>query len=646
MQPPLNRCDPDSAFHRVRPKVCSEIISSPSREPSRNRHRSPSSPIALAILSLLLLVRAPAFGTTVADLTARHYTTASITVSGQHHLSRSEVLSVMTTKERPVYQIWKPLPDFDPRTFSDDLTRIKRLYEARGYYNARVTYNLTLHDNEVTVHLGIDEGKPIIVNTVQMNVPRNAPLPQQLDSSFKLPLKQGDVFDQDTYQATAHNLLNVYTSHSYAHATVQRHAVVEIASLRARVRYNVCPGVRCVFGRTSITGTRKVNPDLVREQLTYMPGEPFDSRKLTASRDAIVALNVFDAVDIKQGAPASDTAIIPITISLHEGPKHTLNGGIGYNTQTQLNVMVGWTDYNFAGGGRQFSLTGTYSDVTSALDVKLLQPRLFSPQSSLTLEASQQQQTYQTYTGNITGFDPHIDYKFSSSLTVSAGWRLEYLKFNSVNASTVTALGGFRRDGILSGPVAGISFDNTTDVFNPQGGEKVWLLGNISDHSFGADYRYWRVVGEARKYHLIGWQTVLAMRFKVGLSDTLSTIGDVPLSERLYSGGEGSVRGYGLRRIGPLSASNDPLGGLSLVEGSAELRRPVFWKINGALFFDCGQVATEAYDLRVDALQCGYGPALGMTSPVGPINVYAGIPTQKPRGDSNLQIYFSIGQYF
>ena len=66
----------------------------------------------------------------------------------------------------------------------------------------------------------------------------------------------------------------------------------------------------------------------------------------------------------------------------------------------------------------------------------------------------------------------------------------------------------------------------------------------------------------------------------------------------------------------------------------------------GALFFDCGQVATKAYDLRVDALQCGYGPAAGLNSPVGPINFYLGFPTQKPRGDSFWQFYFSIGQYF
>jgi outer membrane protein insertion porin family len=308
--------------------------------------------------------------------------------------------------------------------------------------------------------------------------------------------------------------------------------------------------------------------------------------------------------------------------------------------------MIGFNDYNFLGGGRQFSLTGTYSNVTSALDAKVFQPRFLSSRSRLTLEASQQQQTYQTYTGNISGFDPHVDYKFSSSLTGSVGWRLEYLKFNSVNSSTIKAIGGFRRNGILSGPMFGLTFDNTEDVLNPQRGERVSLVANISDHSLGGDYRYWRMLVEARKYRLIGWRTVLATRLKVGLSDTLGKIGDVPLSERFYSGGEGSVRGYGLRRIGPLSESNDPLGGLSLIEGAVELRRPLFWKLDGALFFDCGQVATKPYDLRVDALQCGYGPAAGMNSPVGPINFYLGFPTQKPRGDSFWQFYFSIGQYF
>jgi outer membrane translocation and assembly module TamA len=144
----------------------------------------------------------------------------------------------------------------------------------------------------------------------------------------------------------------------------------------------------------------------------------------------------------------------------------------------------------------------------------------------------------------------------------------------------------------------------------------------------------------------LGWQTVLATRLRLGLADTFGPNRDIPLSERFYSGGENSVRGYGLRRIGPLSAANDPLGGLSLVEGAVELRRPLFWKIAGAAFFDCGQVSTHSFRVPVDAAQCGYGPALSMVTPVGPMRVDLGIPTKTPRGDSTWQVYFSVGQFF
>jgi outer membrane protein insertion porin family len=598
--------------------------------------------IAVVLISVIPNV---ALASTRADLDpAVKYKTARIDISGVRAFSPANLLAVMATKTRPEYQVWKALPKFDPQAFADDLEHIERYYWVHGYYNAQVSYELEIHGDRVTPHIQVQEGKPVTIAEVRTY--GRSPPPSELDSSFTLPLKKGDVFEQSAYQIGEQNLLDLYTRHSYARAKAQRHAVVNSGSRLARVWYDIEPGSRCVFGKSLVVGTRKVDPKLVREQLTYKPGEPFDSRKLSKSRDAVVGLNLFSAVDFEKEDNRNNPGVVPIRIAVQEGPQHSVNAGVGYNTQTQLNAMIALNDYNFLGGGRQFSLSGTYSNIRNVLDAKLVQPRFISSKTSLTLEASQQQQTYQTYKANISGFDPHLDYQVSSSLVAFAGWRLEYLRFNSVNQSTIAAIGGFRRKGILSGPNAGITFNNTEDPFNPHSGEIVSIYGNISEHALGADYRYWRVTAEGRKYQLVGWKTVLATRFEVGLGDTLSRIGDVPLSERFYSGGEGSVRGYGLRRIGPLSLSNDPLGGLSRIEGSIELRRPLFAKLNGAIFFDCGQVATKPYDLRVDALQCGYGPAASYTTPVGPIRFDVGFPTQKPRGDGSWQFYFSIGQYF
>src|ERR1700758_1085662 len=91
------------------------------------RRGSPSAPTVVAILSILLIVSTRALALTVTDLDpSLHYKLEKIDLAGEHAFSRDAVVSVMTTKERPWYQVWKPLPDFDTQAFTDDLAHIKR----------------------------------------------------------------------------------------------------------------------------------------------------------------------------------------------------------------------------------------------------------------------------------------------------------------------------------------------------------------------------------------------------------------------------------------------------------------------------------------------------------------------------------------
>src|ERR1700730_15164711 len=138
--------------------------------------RAACAPIIVAIVGIILIVYARAFGSTVSDLDPlHHYKLEKIDLSGAHAFSRDAVVSVMTTKERPWYQVWKPLPDFDAQRFTDDLAHIERFYEAHGYYNARITYDLSLSRDKVTLHIKVSEGKPIRVTTIDIKVGNTAP---------------------------------------------------------------------------------------------------------------------------------------------------------------------------------------------------------------------------------------------------------------------------------------------------------------------------------------------------------------------------------------------------------------------------------------------------------------------------------------
>lgn len=602
------------------------------------------------LLAALLSLAKMAWAATLSDLDpAKSYHTAAVTITGNRAFPDQTLIDVMKTKARPFYlnwQFWKAPPVFVPSTFESDLTNLRRFYRSHGYYSAKVSYDLGIKGKDVAAHIHVDEGRPVKIAAVTIDVRGNAPRPRALDPSLKLPLARGDIFEQGDYQIAQQHILAIYMSHGYARARVRRRAEVFAGPRRVYVWYVVNPGPHTVFGRTIVKGTTTVNPELVTRELTYKRGETFDARKLAESRTRVVALNLFSSVEFEPEQDTANPGVAPILIKVNEKTKHSLSLMFGYNTQSQLNVGVGWNDYNFMGGGRQFTLSATYSNVISSLDAKLIQPYFFSPKSTLVLHASQDQELYQTYTLNASRFDPIWSYAFTPQFSSTLGWRIEYLKFNSLNASTIAEIGGVRRQGILSGPAIHLLYKSIDNPMNPSQGVIVTLDANVSDGVFGADYRYWRAEAQIKHYDRLPFGFIFAKRLELGFENTLATIRDIPLSERFYSGGEGSVRGYGLRRIGPISPANQPLGGRTLIETSVELRHSLFWKLEGAAFFDCGQVSVHAYDVPVDALQCGYGPAIGFATPVGPIRFDLGFPTQAPRGDSSWQVYFSIGQYF
>ena len=611
-------------------------------------HGEQLSTLACLLMGFALLAfAAPACASTMEQLNpSRSYRLASMTIAGNHAFADSELLELMRTKAKPAYQFWKKSPPFEPEAFGSDLGRLRDFYRSRGYYRAQVTYDLGVSGDLVAVRINIDEGQPVTVDSITVDVEGGAPSPRTLAPAAQLPLKRNDIFTQSAYQLGDQQLLDLYMRNGYANAEVKRRAEVYLGSDRAHVRYTVRPKVRGVFGKTVVVGTKKVDPRLVLRELTYQRGERFSSTKIESSRKNLLALNLFRSVQFHVMQDPANPAVVPIEIRVHESAPRSGTFQLGYNTETQFNTSLGWRHYNFLGGGRQMSLSATYSNVSSALDARLVQPYLHTRKLRGILEASVNQENYQTYTLYAFRFDPRLEYQFTSALSGYLGYRLEYLKFNSVAPSTVAALGGIRSEGVLSGPGAGLLLDTTENPLNPQHGEIVSLEANTSANVLGGNYGYYRITAVARKYTLLGWNTVLANRLKIGIADTYGPHFDIPLSERFYSGGEGSLRGYGLRRVGPLSAANDPLGGLSVFEGSIELRRPLFWKLSGAAFFDFGQVSVHSFDLPLGSLVYGWGPALSFDSPVGPVRLDLGFPSKTPRGDPNWQIYFSIGQFY
>ncbi len=146
-------------------------------------------------------------------------------------------------------------------------------------------------------------------------------------------------------------------------------------------------------------------------------------------------------------------------------------------------------------------------------------------------------------------------------------------------------------------------------------------------------HQYVRLLGDIRRYEQIGRNSLLAWRLLGGFAHPIGRSQVVPFDRRFYAGGATSIRGWGLRRLGPGAVGRGPNGsgaflrsGDIQMEGSVELRTRIIHDLLGAdwqlaTFTDIGNVwlgpknpGSDAGRFRLDSFykQQAVGSGLGL----------------------------------
>lgn len=143
-------------------------------------------------------------------------------------------------------------------------------------------------------------------------------------------------------------------------------------------------------------------------------------------------------------------------------------------------------------------------------------------------------------------------------------------------------------------------------VFTPGRQEQSLDIFSFAGSDSEVNYRqYVRVVGSVRRYYRLSSRTVFAVKLLGGWVYPVGKSTVAPFTHRFYSGGASSVRGWGLRQLGPGAASfkqltsnrreTNLLGGDIKLEASMELRQTALQDRLGAdwilaTFIDAGNV--------------------------------------------------------
>jgi outer membrane protein insertion porin family/translocation and assembly module TamA len=593
----------------------------------------------------------------------------SITFTGNTHFGSGTLRKAMGTKQRPLFPPWRRGEPYNPPTLDADLLRLKKFYFDRGFLEATVRLESVTEDPErrvVRIVIAIDEGLPTQVTSVSLDGALPETLPATPKLLEELPLQPQEHLNKEDFDGSKSLLLTRLHDAGYARAQVTPQTEVDPEQHTAAVTFTLEPGAPTVFGRITIQGEQQVEEQAIRRQLTIREGQRTSDKALAASADAIYNLGMFQAVTPRALNPEAADAPLDIEFDLVERKPHSIQFGIGYSTTEGFRADAQWIHRNLFRGAQQLTLFARLASIEQKGEVRLHLPYFLAQRTTFTqtLFVRNEQERGVSPGGSFFGvegeaqpaFDlfsygaeSRVEHRFTEHVSGIVGVNFSNNDFSNVDPTSLSAFEqDIAKDNILLIQFAEALWNTSNNLLNPTRG---FLLRGRIEHSTTAlvsDVSFVKLLLEARHYLPLWWHLILATRLKVGGIEPYGDTTEVPFNVRFFAGGPGSVRGFQLNRLGPLNLDGDPIGGMSLIEGSVELRFPLpFLEGLGAvLFVDFGNVFRAPFTYHLNELRYAVGPGLRYNTPVGPFRLDVGFIVDRRPGEEFGRVEFSIGQAF
>lgn len=568
-------------------------------------------------------------------------------VEDQPDLSRllNEVSSLVALKEQP-----PPSPIGLGRRADADLERFRAALRSEGFYDAIVNAEIDVDVVPAKVLILVEEGARYRVTGVHLTGPSGEGLPEGGPSADALGLAVGSPARAPSVVDAEARILPRLAERSYAYAKLlDRRLVVDHATQGMDVTYLVDPGPKVTFGEITFNGLDEVSERAARRRLPWRAGDPYHPATIEDGRQALADLGVFSSVRLRLADEPTTDDTAPILVDLAEREMNYVGFGADYGTEDGFGANAYWGDRNLMGNAEKLRVDASVAGISrrgetsaSDFDYRLAgtyqQPDFLSRNQALNLSAEALSERPDAYRRQALVLTGAIERKLAKGLKASLGVTAEQSRIEESTQTTKNTLIGV--------PMA-LSWDQSNDLLNPTQGFR--LAGAVTPYlaAFGDSSSFAIARVEGRTYFDFkddGWY-VGALRGVYG-----AVIGggllDVPADKRFFAGGGGSIRGYGYQEVGPRDPNGEPLGGVSLLELSAEMRVKVTEDIAVVPFVDAGNVYTSEYPKLGQGLRYAAGIGGRYYTVIGPIRLDVAVPLNKRDGDKAFQFYISIGQAF
>ncbi|MFQ5865260.1 MAG: outer membrane protein assembly factor BamA [bacterium] len=598
---------------------------------------------------------------TSATLISQEIRVEDLTFKGNKELSSGKLKKAILTQANPwtrFFLFWKKSKIFDKDIFLNDLLRIERFYHQEGYLEARVTrYDLLYNKkgDEVNIVIYINEGQPTKVEKVEFLAADHVELPLRPEKLIKMvTLKKGKRYREMDLKLDYDKIIEKFSNLGYPYIEARVKPYIDRQNYTVRLEWFLDPGPLSTFGEIEIAGNRSISDKVIRRGLGFRQGDRFVQKKLVSAQSQIYRLELFQFVSLKATNLEHHPNQIPIEVRVKETNLRTLKFGVGYGSEESFRVTANWRHRNFLGGARILRAEAKHSTKLLPLNLQLVlsQPYFLSNKNDLIAKPFFIWQDEKSFEARRIGLETTFNRQLTRKTNFFITSRVERDTVRVKGEVAVAELQDLYNKSILQ---VGVRRNSTDQLFSPTRGSISSIVAEEAGRFLQTRFRYLKLFAEYRKYRTIRPGYVFAFRMFMGVMKPIRGSTVTPVEERFFSGGSYSVRGWTRQRLGPVqpSKSDDdktifiPKGGNSIVEGSFELRNPIYKDFSGAIFLDYGNVWEDWNGFDLLGLRYAIGAGIRYNTFIGPFRLdFAWKLNKQPHDDSNFEIHISIGQAF
>ncbi len=460
-----------------------------------------------------------------------------------------------------------------------------------------------------------------------------------INRDWRLP--PGQPFTQDSWDMAKTQVLRQLVARRYPAGKISYSlADIDPPANAATLTLELDSGPLYRLGELKVSGLERYDPVLVPRLARLNPGDIYDQRKLVEAQQRLAGSGYFDSAYVLID-PDSDPDAAPVNVQLREAKLQKVVLGIGLTTDTGPRASIEHT-HNRVPGLDWRAVTKLQ------LDSKL--PLAQTEWTSLP-DADNWRWVTLARVARLDDNELVTDAQTLRFGQVQIGDRIDrstYLQYDRATVSTSGMVGTLDDARIGDGSALSLNYGWTGRYFNS-------LPFPSRGYGLGFDVGAGTTMGANRQpfVRAVGrWLGIaplergrIAMRAEGG-AVVVNKDGAMPATQLFRTGGDTSVRGYGLRDIG-IALPNGATGpGHYMAVASAEWQRPILsgglpteWE--STLFIDAGNVAENATDLSRN-VAVGVGTGARWKSPIGPlqIDLAYGVKTQQVR------LHVSVGFVF